>query len=150
MELVTDGTTLHDVRKRHHDSPWTIGVLAQVAEGIHAIHAAGIIHRDLKPGNILLSRGADGRRPNVKITDFGISSLQPEGKLSSKSLLAHPPREMMDSLPPISDIPVVISDNVPLPALVPPDEQKTIPLDAAADEEGIAQTVMEGAVQRGK
>ena len=79
MELVPSGTTLHDVRRRHRDIPWTLGVLAQVAEGIDAIHEAGIVHRDLKPGNILLSREADGRRPLVKITDFGISSLAPDG-----------------------------------------------------------------------
>ncbi len=79
MELIEAGTTLHDVRRRHRDIPWTLGVLAQVAEGIDAIHGAGIIHRDLKPGNILLSRGIDGRRPLVKITDFGISSLTPDG-----------------------------------------------------------------------
>lgn len=79
MELVVGGTTLHDVRRRSREVPWTLGVLAQVAEGIDAIHDAGIIHRDLKPGNILLSRGGDGRRPLVKITDFGISSLTPDG-----------------------------------------------------------------------
>jgi serine/threonine protein kinase len=79
MELVASGTTLHDVRRRHRDIPWTLGILAQVAEGIDAIHEAGIIHRDLKPGNILLSRGEDGRRPLVKITDFGISTLAPDG-----------------------------------------------------------------------
>lgn len=104
MELVASGTTLHDVRRRHHDVPWTLGVLAQVAEGIDAIHAAGIIHRDLKPGNILLSRGADGRRPLVKITDFGISSLAPDGtRISVMELAAMEassslpdPKEMLD------------------------------------------------------
>jgi serine/threonine protein kinase len=79
MELVESGTTLHDVRRRERDVPWTLGVLAQVAAGIDAVHGAGIIHRDLKPGNILFSRGADGRKPLVKITDFGISSLVPDG-----------------------------------------------------------------------
>ncbi|CAN5924956.1 hypothetical protein BH11MYX4_BH11MYX4_12720 [soil metagenome] len=79
MELVESGTTLHDVRRRERDIPWTLGVLAQVAAGIDAVHGAGIIHRDLKPGNILFSRGLDGRRPLVKITDFGISSLVPDG-----------------------------------------------------------------------
>ncbi len=79
MELVESGTTLHDVRRRERNIPWTLGVLAQVAAGIDAVHSAGIIHRDLKPGNILFSRGLDGRRPLVKITDFGISSLVPDG-----------------------------------------------------------------------
>jgi serine/threonine protein kinase len=66
------------VRRRHRDVPWTLYVLAQVAAGLDAVHAKGIVHRDLKPGNVLLSRGADGRRPLVKITDFGISSLVDE------------------------------------------------------------------------
>jgi serine/threonine protein kinase len=105
MELVEGGTTLHAVRKRHRDVAWTLGVLAQVAEGIHAIHGAGIIHRDLKPGNILLSRGADGRRPQVKITDFGISALQPEGGRASSASMARA-RPVMDSLPPASELPL--------------------------------------------
>jgi serine/threonine protein kinase len=105
MELVPSGTTLHDVRRRHRDIPWTLGVLAQVAEGIDAIHEAGIIHRDLKPGNILLSREGDGRKPLVKITDFGISSLAPDGTrisamdraamVASSSSLPDP-QEMLD------------------------------------------------------
>jgi len=99
MELVAAGATLHDVRRRHRDVPWTLGVLAQVAEGIDAIHGAGIIHRDLKPGNILLSRGDDGRRPNVKITDFGISSLQPDG-----TRLSTIERAAMSSLPDANEV----------------------------------------------
>lgn len=101
MELVTDGTTLHDVRRRHRDIPWTLGVLASVAEGLEAVHAAGIIHRDLKPGNILLSRGLDGRRPLVKITDFGISSLQDGTRTSAPSLVA---RTKVFSLLPASEL----------------------------------------------
>jgi serine/threonine-protein kinase len=77
MELV-EGNTLLEVRRRHRDLPWTSYVLAQVAAGLAALHAKGVVHRDLKPGNVLLSRGADGRRPLVKITDFGISSLVDE------------------------------------------------------------------------
>lgn len=125
MELVEGGATLHEVRRRHKDIPWTLGVLAQVAEGIDAIHAAGIIHRDLKPGNILLSRGADGRRPLVKITDFGISSLQPEGRMSSAHVRARP---MMDSLPPASDAPV---DGLPV-VVLPEEEARTVDLADAA------------------
>ena len=79
MELVAAGGTLHNLRRRERNVPWTLGVLAQVAAGIAAVHEAGIIHRDLKPGNILFSRGLDGRKPLVKITDFGISSLVPDG-----------------------------------------------------------------------
>jgi serine/threonine protein kinase len=124
MELVEGGATLHEVRRRHRDIPWTLGVLAQVAEGLDAIHAAGVIHRDLKPGNVLLSRGADGRRPSVKITDFGISSLQPEGRMSSAHVRARP---MLDSLPPVDEAPPS-----GLPVVVMPDEDaKTLELDDA-------------------
>lgn len=122
MELVEGGATLHEVRRRHRDIPWTLGVLAQVAEGLHAIHTAGIIHRDLKPGNCLLSRGADGRKPDVKITDFGISSLQPEGaRMSSAHVRARP---RADSLPPVTDAPLE-----GLPVVMMPDQAKTVPLE---------------------
>ncbi len=112
MDLVVGGKTLHDVRRRHGDVPWTLRVLAQVAEGIDAIHEAGIIHRDLKPGNILLSRGEDGRKPNVLITDFGISVLQPDGmRLSAVE------RAAMSSLPPADEISLSIIEVPRAPAL---------------------------------
>jgi serine/threonine-protein kinase len=91
MELITDGTTLYNVRRRKQDVPWTLGVLLQVCEGISALHAAGIIHRDLKPSNILLSRGRDGRKPIVKITDFGISRVADDMRLSDMIMRAATP-----------------------------------------------------------
>ncbi len=93
MELV-EGNTLHEVRRRNLDVPWTVYVLAQVASGLHALHKAGIVHRDLKPGNVLLSRAQDGRRPQVKITDFGISSVGEErgsGRAITAPVSAPPP-----------------------------------------------------------
>jgi len=68
MELV-DGPSLADVLAR---GPLgvrpTMDMVAQVAAGLQAAHAAGLIHRDVKPANILFT--SEG---SVRITDFGIA-----------------------------------------------------------------------------
>ena len=46
---------------------------AQVSSGLYAAHQKGLVHRDIKPGNIMIT--PDGK---VKVTDFGIVSLQNE------------------------------------------------------------------------
>tara|TARA_B100000674_G_scaffold250185_1_gene206273 strand:- start:353 stop:2122 length:1770 start_codon:yes stop_codon:yes gene_type:complete len=46
---------------------------AQVASGLQAAHLKGLVHRDIKPGNIMIT--PEGK---VKVTDFGIVSLQNE------------------------------------------------------------------------
>ena len=100
MELVSS-ETLRKVRKRATDVPWSCFVLAQVAEGLDAIHAQGIVHRDLKPANVLLSRGSDGRRPLVKITDFGVSSMIAEElRASQRKLQAATPTPATPPPPP--------------------------------------------------
>jgi serine/threonine protein kinase/tetratricopeptide (TPR) repeat protein len=79
MELL-EGRPLREVLA--HDAPLdparAVSLMLQVAAAVEAAHEAGIIHRDLKPGNIFLVQRPDTPYI-VKVLDFGIAKLAPEG-----------------------------------------------------------------------
>lgn len=63
-------------------------IIAQAAQGLEAVHAAGLVHRDIKPSNIMLDQ-ATGR---AKLMDFGLArSAEGASVLSSDGCLAGTP-----------------------------------------------------------
>lgn len=68
MEYV-DGVSLQYIREnRTARTAQKVELLAQAAEGLAAIHAAGFIHHDINPRNFLVDR-----EHHVKIIDFGLT-----------------------------------------------------------------------------
>ncbi|MRG59173.1 protein kinase [Agromyces sp. CFH 90414] len=68
------------------------GMLVDLAEALHAIHARGIVHRDLKPANVLLAPSVLPSRPwHAKLADFGIARLIDDSRLTAAGVLIGTP-----------------------------------------------------------
>ncbi|MBV1860041.1 MAG: protein kinase, partial [Nannocystaceae bacterium] len=74
MELL-DGHDLVPPDELYSMDPGTfIAIMRQTCKGLGVAHRAGVVHRDIKPENILTTTAPDGRE-QIKIVDFGISSM---------------------------------------------------------------------------
>ena len=88
MEYIPGPSVAEVLRERTRLAPREAAELvAQVADGLAAAHAAGLIHRDMKPANILVDP-ATGR---VRIVDFGLA-LVPDapGSIAEGTLIGTP------------------------------------------------------------
>jgi tRNA A-37 threonylcarbamoyl transferase component Bud32 len=68
-----DGLDLREILRREGrlEPERALRLLAQVAKGLDAAHAAGLVHRDVKPGNILVTEETEEER--AYICDFGLA-----------------------------------------------------------------------------
>jgi eukaryotic-like serine/threonine-protein kinase len=70
-EFIDGGTLKAWARAEKRTWREIVALLAGVADGLAAAHAAGILHRDIKPDNILV-----GKNGYAKLADFGLSKLE--------------------------------------------------------------------------
>jgi len=71
MEFVAGRTLMEWARTANPTPRQAAALLAEVCDGVHALHERGVIHRDLKPGNILVSE-IDGKS-RARVIDLGLA-----------------------------------------------------------------------------
>ncbi|MEU1476030.1 serine/threonine-protein kinase [Streptomyces sp. NPDC005760] len=108
MDLVrgTDLRTRLDREKRLAPEA-AVAIVADVADGLAAAHAAGVVHRDVKPENILLDMqgplGPGGSHPAL-LTDFGVAKLIDSPRRTRATKIIGTPDylapEIVEGLPP--------------------------------------------------
>lgn len=78
MELL-DGESLGALADRGQiEIDAIVGIGAQVASALAALHAGGVTHCDLKPDNILVLFDSAGWPPRIKVIDFGVARFDDE------------------------------------------------------------------------
>ena len=88
MQYVRGGS-LEDRVKKDGPLPWELAAryVADVGEGLVAVHAAGLVHRDIKPANVLWQPEGD----EALLTDFGIAAqLSDPGRMAGTPLFMSP------------------------------------------------------------
>jgi serine/threonine protein kinase, bacterial len=112
MDLVrgTDLRTRLD-RDRRLAPEAAVAIVADVADGLAAAHAAGIVHRDVKPENILLDMQGPlgpGGSHRALLTDFGVAKLIETPKRTRATKIIGTPDylapEIVEGLPPRASV----------------------------------------------
>lgn len=67
------------------DPQRVVELFVQVADAVEHAHKKRVIHRDLKPSNIIVTTSDTGVE-SVKIVDFGIAKVMPEGDRTTQGL----------------------------------------------------------------
>jgi hypothetical protein len=96
------GGSLADRIRREGPLPWPRAAryLADLAEGLRAVHAAGIVHRDVKPANILWDPVTD----EAVLTDFGISIRLGAPGAGAGTPFYTPPEALAGEIGPAQDV----------------------------------------------
>jgi len=79
MEYLEGETLTARLRKGPLLLPDALAFGSQIADALAAAHARGIVHRDLKPSNVMVARGRSPASRVVKLLDFGLAKLKPDG-----------------------------------------------------------------------
>ncbi len=112
MDLVrgTDLRTRLD-RDRRLAPEAAVAIVADVADGLAAAHAAGVVHRDVKPENVLLDMQGPlgpGGSHRALLTDFGVAKLIDTPRRTRATKIIGTPDylapEIVEGLPPRASV----------------------------------------------
>jgi serine/threonine-protein kinase len=112
MDLVrgTDLRTRLD-RERRLAPEAAVAMVADVADGLAAAHAAGVVHRDVKPENVLLDMQGPlgpGGSHRALLTDFGVAKLIDTPRRTRATKIIGTPDylapEIVEGLPPRASV----------------------------------------------
>jgi len=109
MEFLSGETLAQIVERGAFELDAIVGVGAQIASALAALHEADIVHCDVKPENLFVLDNQDWQGwPTVKVIDFGVSRLVDEPPPDEASIAGTPaymaPEQWRGRPEPASDV----------------------------------------------